>query len=76
MCHSVVDDTAESPPVIFGSDIALSELASRGYECQQMYGDTISYGIPEKRWLHYVVGFLVVANEHFGFMEKSVMDTF
>ena len=54
----------------------MSELSSRGYECQQMSGDTHSYGSPEKRWLHYIVAVLVAANPYSGCLESSVFDTF
>jgi len=71
-----VDAMADATPQVNNMDIALSELGSRGYECQQMSGDASSYGTPEKRWLHYIVGVLGVANLHLDFLDRSVIDTF
>ena len=58
------------------TDLALSELASRGYECQQMRGDASLYGTPEKRWAECIIGVLVVANPYFVYTDRSVSDTF
>ena len=50
-------------------DIVLSELVSRGYECQQMSGDASSHGTPEKHKRVYLGGALAVASSHFDFLE-------
>ena len=57
-------------------DIALSELSSRGYECQQMVGDSAQYGAPQSRKRCYIIGVLAIANSEFDFLERSTESTF
>ena len=45
-------------------DIVLAEFANRGYECQQMFGDSSKYGVPHRRKRFYIVAMLVAANSH------------
>ena len=56
-------------------DIVLSELASRGYECQQMIGDALGYGCPQRRVRLYIVAVMVVANAEFDFTTRPVRST-
>ena len=57
-------------------DIALSELSSRGYECQQMVGDSAQYGAPQSLKRCYIIGVLAIANSEFDFLERSTESTF
>ena len=57
-------------------DIVLAEFANRGYECQQMFGDSSKYGVPQRRKRFYIVAMLVVANSHIYFLDRSIHDTF
>ena len=57
-------------------DIVLAELSSRGYENQQMIGDSAQYGVPQSRKRCYIIGVLAIANSEFDFLERSTENTF
>ena len=71
-----IDDGGEGPRKDTNLDIVLSEFASRGYECQQMTGDTSRYGVPQRRMRCYIIAVLVVASSRINFLERSIEDTF
>ena len=56
-------------------DVVLSELSSRGYECQHMTGDALAYGCPQRRVRLYIVAVMVVANAQFDFITRPVRST-
>ena len=69
-----INDTDDSDD-LSNLDVVLSELSSRGYECQHMTGDALAYGCPQGRVRLYIVAVMVVANAEFDFITRPVRST-
>ena len=69
-----INDTDDSDD-LSNLDVVLSEMSSRGYECQHMTGDAFGYGCPQRRVRLYIVAVMVVANAQFDFITRPVRST-
>ena len=57
-------------------DLASAQLASRGYEHQNMISDAILFGLPQSRRRLFLAGVLTIGNPSITFQERSVDVTF